>query len=88
MSWICEPNYTGYLSIICAVYLTTRIITKEQITEGARIFFRNKNLYSLDALFSCFFCMSCWIGILFGLIFELNIFILIVGANIILRVVP
>ena len=46
------------------VYIVSRVITKEVITEWFRTYLLKKNLFMLDSLFSCPFCMSFWVSLL------------------------
>lgn len=47
------------------VYITSRILTKEAISDIVREFLLNKNFFFLHELFSCPFCMSFWIASFF-----------------------
>lgn len=44
------------------VYIVSRVLTKEVITEWFREYLLKKNLFLLESLFSCPFCMSFWVS--------------------------
>ena len=58
-----------YSFLIPLIYLTSRVITKEIATEWLRNFLEINGYTKLHYFFSCFFCMSIWVGIFLSLLF-------------------
>jgi hypothetical protein len=73
------------LSQICGVYVIARVLTQETITERVRGWLIFHHFLFLHELFSCFFCMSFWVSLTTAALFQENIFVLMVGANLLYR---
>lgn len=70
-----------HFKLICCVYIISRVISSEDIFEPLRNHLMENEDYFFYGLISCFFCLSCWVSLLTGWWFNVNIFVLIVGAN-------
>lgn len=76
-----------FFESICCVYVISRVISQEDIFEPWRNFLMEDEQYFFYGLFSCFFCLSCWVSLITSLFAHINPCVLIVGSNILKTII-